>query len=220
MASADTVTPCASMLPADSSLMQSSVPPLPALAQRQPERLSLLQAIAAAANGFGDLTKDSKNDYLRSSYLSLPGLLKAIKPVLLEHGVTIYSQAVLAAGTWVVRTTLAFVDGSEELSSDFPITDITNLQRIGAAFTYGTRYNLFALLAVCPDTDADGAFPEPAVNVTAHPLPGLPSFAPPSQASPQAFQAFAGTHAAPYGAPQPPHPAMIANAVQPIPILQ
>jgi hypothetical protein len=181
------------------------------------DKVSLLEAVAAASAGFGDLTKDSKNDYLKSSYLKLPGLLKAIKPALLEQGVAIYSQCLQVESCWVIRTTLSFVDGSEEISSDFPVPDISNMQRIGAAFTYGTRYNLFALLAVSPDEDDDGAAMgagySPQGNATA--LPGLPggSWPAPGQqvAAPQVIYQPAYQQA-----PQ----MMPVNPAQPLPVLQ
>jgi len=200
----------------------------------QHRKLSLLEAIAAASGGFGDLTKDSKNDYLKSSYLALPGLLRAIKPALLEQGIVIYSQCVYSSGAWFVRTTLSFVDGSEEVSSDFPVPDATNLQRIGAAFTYGVRYNLFALLAVSPEADDDGnaagsgSFAAPA---QAGGLPGLPAAASwpvPGQqvVAPQAMYPQAvplpGYDPRQFQQPalQPAPQVAVAYPVQPLPVLQ
>jgi hypothetical protein len=190
----------------------------------QRQKLSLLEAIAAASAGFGDLTKDSKNDYLKSSYLKLPGLLKAIKPALLEQGVVIYSQCIAIGQACVIRTTLSFADGSEEISSDFPIPDATNLQRIGAAFTYGTRYNLFALLAVSPDEDDDGNYGATVAPVAAGvALPGLPGGAgvwpAPGQqvTAPQAM--YQQPPAPGYQVPQWPTQ-MPVNPAQPIPVLQ
>lgn len=200
--------------------MQQSAPEhVVSVVPAQSRKISLLEAITAASNGFGDLTKDSKNDYLKSSYLALPGLLKAIKPALLEQGVVIYSQCIYSSGAWFVRTTLSFVDGSEELSSDYPVPDATNLQRIGAAFTYGVRYNLFALLAICPEADDDGnaagagSYVAPA---QAGGLPGLPATAWPVPgqqiAAPQAMY-----HQQPSQMAQWP---MVTNPVQPLPVLQ
>jgi hypothetical protein len=147
-----------------------------AMPQQQQHRISLLERIASASAAFGDLTKDSKNDYLKSSYLALPGLLKAVKQPLLEAGVAIYTQVLVGAvGGYVVQTTLSTVDGSEEIASSFPIVDVSNLHKIGAAVTYGTRYNLLALLAICPDNDDDGSSAVYGSN-SAPPasLPGLP----------------------------------------------
>jgi len=196
-------TPAAPM-PAPAPMQQPVAPPVQNM-QRKP---SLLEAIAAASSGFGDLTKDSKNDYLKSQYLGLPGLLKAIKPPLIEQGVVVYSQVIYVSNFWVVRTTLAFADGSEEVSSDFPIPDPTNQQRIGAVITYGTRYNLFALLAICPENDDDGnsgGYAAPAASSQG--LPGLPG----------------GVQYAPVMQPQYQQPAVmppaIAYPVQPLPVL-
>ena len=184
----------------------SGSPPLP---KQQPVPLanqskpSLLEAIAAASASFGDLAKDAKNDYLKTSYMSLPGLLKAVKRPLLEQGVVVYSVITTnTAGSLVVRTTLALAGGGEEMSSDFPVIDISNVNKVGAAVTYGTRYNLFALLAVCPDDDDDGAFASYGGSKSATP-PQPPSL--------------------PRSTPQQPAAAMppaMTNPVQPLPVLQ
>lgn len=197
---------------APAPMAQPVAPPPQVMQQSKP---SLLEAIAAASAGFGDLVKDSKNDYLKSQYLALPGLLKAIKPALLEQGVVIYSQLVFVNGACVVRTTLSFADGGEELASDFPIPDLSSQQKIGAVVTYGTRYNLFALLAICPENDDDGNSGGYATNQPAQSLPGLPG-APASWPLPGQ-----------YAQPQPPAyqqaapvPPVMAHPVQPLPVLQ
>ena len=207
--------------------MVQPIAPLPQVMQ-QGRKVALLEAIAAASAGFGDLVKDSKNDYLKSQYLGLPGLLKAVKPPLLEQGVAVYSQVMHELAGWVVRTTLASVDGTEELFSDFPVPDFSNQQKIGAIITYGTRYNLFALLAICPEADDDGNSggcnsPAPAATQ----LPGLPGGVPSWPAPGQQVQAPPAVYpqqATPPGwQPQPPMatmpPAMV-NPVQPLPVLQ
>ena len=208
--------------------MVQPIAPPPQVMQ-QGRKVTLLEAIAAASPGFGDLVKDSENTYLKSKYLGLPGLLKAIKPPLLEQGVTVYSQVMHEdiAG-WAVRTTLAFVDGTEEIFSDFPIPDPSNQQKIGAIVTYGTRYNLFALLAICPEADDDGnsgGHNSPAPAATR--LPGLPGGVPSWPAPGQQVQAPPATYPRqavhPGYQPQPPMatmPPAIVNPVQPLPVLQ
>jgi len=196
----------------------------PVAMQQQP-RVSLLERIASASAAFGDLTKDSKNDYLKSSYLALPGLLKAVKQPLLESGVAIYTQVILAGGGYVVHTTLSVVDGSEELSSSFPIADVSNLHKIGAAVTYGTRYNLLALLAICPDNDDDGSSAVYSGH-SAPPvaLPGLPGGVVLQQQPPQMMPQMPQQPV--YQQPmmqQPQQPMMpvqaVAHPVQPLPVL-
>jgi hypothetical protein len=167
-------------------------------------KVSLLEAIAAASHSFGELTKDSKNEYLKSSYLGLPGLLKAVKRPLLEQGVTVYTQVHRTHdGFFVVRTTLSLVSGEEEISSDFPVPEPTNLHKIGAAVTYGTRYNLLAMLAVCPEADDDGTYATyGSGNAAPASLPGLPGGV--------AYQQQ----------PAAPMPPAMAHPVQPLPVLQ
>jgi hypothetical protein len=193
-----------------------------AMPQQQQHRVTLLERIASASAAFGDLTKDSKNDYLKSSYLALPGLLKAVKQPLLEAGVAIYTQVIFAGGGYVVHTTLSAVDGSEELSSSFPIADVSNLHKIGAAVTYGTRYNLLALLAICPDNDDDGSAATYGSHSSAPAaLPGLPGGVVLQQQPPQMMQPV-------YQQPmmqqpqyqQPMMPAQaVVNPAQPLPVL-
>jgi hypothetical protein len=187
---------------------------------------SLLERLAAAAPLFGDLVKDSKNDYLKSQYMSLPSLLKTIKPPLLEQGVTIYSQLVFErsdGNCWAVRTTLALVSGGEELSSDFPVPDATSLQKIGAAVTYGVRYNLFALLAICAENDDDGNSAMSSAPTLAHALPGFPggvqvpaAWPAPGQQQVQTTWRESVSEQAHMPAPMPP---VIAYATQPLPVL-
>lgn len=201
------------------------------------QRLTLLEAVNAASPAFAKLTKDSTNKYLQSKYLSLPGLLQAIKPTLLEFGLAVYSQGICIDAinnTWSVRTTLSLVDGSEEISSDFPLVclgkDGDNHQRVGTMFTYGTRYNLFALLAVCPEDDDEGN--GHIVNTIAEPMTGLPGLSGQSwpvqgqqiqtpQAMYQAQQPMP-TQFAPQQQMQPVVQAMpvMVNPVQPLPVLQ
>ena len=211
-------------LPAQAPLMPQPVAaqpvaPPPQIMQHH-NSASLLERLAAAAPFFGDLVKDSRNDYLKSPYMSLPALLKAVKPPLLEQGVTIYSQLVVSNGCWAVRTTLSTIDGKEELSSDFPVPtesaqDLprpTSLQKIGGAVTYGVRYNLFALLAVCPESDDDGNSAMSSAPTLAHALPGFPG----GVQVPAAWPAPGQQVQAHMPAPMPP---VIAYATQPLPVL-
>lgn len=197
----------ASSPPAPIPMQQPAVLMPQASGQR---KLTLFEAVSAASSSFGDLTKDSKNDYLKSQYLALPGLLRAIKQPLIEQGVTIYTQIVKAHdSSFVVRTTLALTDGTEELASDFPVFDASNMHKIGAAVTYGTRYNLLALLAICPDNDDDGASAVYSASAGSSALPGLPGGVAPVSGAPWAPQA-----------PMAQMPPAIAQPVQPYNVLQ
>jgi hypothetical protein len=103
-------------------------------------------------------------------------LLRAVEPALLDQGIVIYSQMLCDQGNWVMRTTLAFKDGSEELSSDFPVNDMTTMHKTAGHVKYGVRYNLFALLSICPEADDDGnSVVYPGEKPPSTQLPGLPA---------------------------------------------
>ena len=217
--------------------MAQPITPIPLIA---PPRPSLLEAIAAAKAGFGDLSKDSDNPYLKSKFLGLPGLLRAVEPALLDQGIVIYSQMLCDQGNWVMRTTLAFKDGSEELSSDFPVNDMTTMHKTAGHVKYGVRYNLFALLSICPEVDDDGnSVVYPGEKPPSTQLPGLPapaSWLAPGQQVQQPQAAFPQPALHPGYQPQPPMatnyattpqgwpvistmPPDMVNPVQPLPVL-
>ena len=79
--------------------------------------------------------------------------------------------------------------------------------KIGGIMTYGTRYNLYALLAVCPEDDDDGvAAVYGSQSAAPAALPGLPggvAYQQPPAAVPQMVPAPA-----------------VAYPVQPLPVLQ
>lgn len=213
--------------------MVQPIAPLPQVMQHP--RLSLLEAIAVAKANFGDLSFDQDNVYLKSKYTGLPKLLKAVEPALFELGIVIHSQFVYEEPFWRLRTTVGFKDGSEDVCSDFLVTDVSNMHKFAANFKIGTRYNLFALLAICPEKDDDGneavygnSPPAPTQlpglpgGVQQWPAPGQQVQTPPAMYHPLqgAYQPMGGQ--APYQ-PQPPMatmpPAMV-NPVQPLPVLQ
>jgi hypothetical protein len=111
-------------------------------------------AIAAALPSFGSLAKDGDNTYLKTSYLTLPALLEAVRPALMAQGVLITSSLRLVLGGFVCQTTLQHSGGGWRISQ-FPVGDPNNAQRVAAAATYGLRINLQQLLAVC-GVDDDG----------------------------------------------------------------
>jgi hypothetical protein len=110
-------------------------------------------ALIAASVNYGSLVRDSDNPYFKSKYLSLPALLAAVRPALSELGVAISSRYALVTGGFVIETTLTHVPSGESLSSQFPVPDMTNPQKIGSAGTFAMRYNLLQLLAIAPEDD-------------------------------------------------------------------
>jgi hypothetical protein len=134
-------------------------------------------AIAAAFGNFGSLAKDGDNTYLKTSYLTLPTLLDAVRPALMAQGVLITSALRLVPGGFVCQTTLQHSGGGWR-SSQFPVGDPGNAQKVAAAATYGLRINLQQLLAITGQDD-DG---QPAQQFAA-PAPAYAQ--PPAAASQQ-----------------------------------
>lgn len=133
-------------------------PPKPAKVQATAPAapVDIYQAILAASGSFGSLARESANTYLKSQYLSLPALLKAVREPLSDQGVIITSAFVQSGQQFVIETTLRHIGSGTEISSCFPVLDMTNPQKVGACATYGFRYSLMHLLGIAPEDD-DGA---------------------------------------------------------------
>jgi len=120
--------------------------------QQQDVHLNIYQALLAASVNYGSLEKDSENPYFKAKYLSLPSLLKAVRPALTDQGILITGSLRLLPQGWVVETVLVHVLTSETLVSQFPVED-TSPQKIGQTRTYGERYNLLQLLGIAASDD-------------------------------------------------------------------
>lgn len=120
-------------------------------------------AVLVASAEFGSLERDSENPYFKGKYLSLPALLKAVRPALADVGCMITSCFTQdAQGRFVVRTIVHHTTSGTSISSDFPVADPGNPQKAGAAGTYGMRYNLMHLLGIAPEDDDGNSIANPA----------------------------------------------------------
>jgi hypothetical protein len=116
---------------------------------------NIYTAILTAAVNFGTLEKDAENPFFKSKYLSLSGLLQAIRPALSDEGILIQSAYKIVGTGFIVETSLLHLPSQTSIKSEFPVTDL-NPQKVGAAGTFGMRYNLLQLLAIAPEDD-DGS---------------------------------------------------------------
>jgi hypothetical protein len=114
---------------------------------------TIYTALIAAAVNFGSLEKDADNPYFKSKYLSLGALLNAVRPALSDQGVLISSRYLLVPQGWVVDTTLYHSPSNTFVVSQFPVADVNSPQKVGAAGTFGMRYNLLQLLGVAASDD-------------------------------------------------------------------
>ena len=132
------------------------VAPKPPSMQPPAPAMDVFAAIMAASASFGSLSRDSANPYFKSKYLSLPALLTAVREPLSDQGVIITSGFVQVGSQFVIRTALRHIPTGSEISSSFPVIDLTNPQKIGSCATYAMRYSLLHLLGIAPEDD-DGA---------------------------------------------------------------
>lgn len=103
-----------------------------------------------------DPTKDKKNTYLESKYVSLDGVLQAVRPVLAKHGLSIMQIPTSDDVAVTVTTLLMHISGQYIESDAFkvPLTK-KDAQGTGSALTYARRYSLSAVLGIAWDEDDD-----------------------------------------------------------------
>ena len=196
------------LVPADS---QHNLPPNagPTLAALQ----QLDAALTAASGEFGVVARDADNPYFKSQYVSLPGLLAIVRPILRTHGVLITSCYQMVAGGFVVQTTLTHHASGGWRTSTFPVNEPGKPQSVGAAGTYGMRLSLMQLLAISGEDDDGNAATtgQPLANTVPAAqwaVPGAPAAAPavvitPEPAAPAAPPAPKRRAAAAAAAPAP-----------------
>ena len=208
------------LVPADS---QHNLPPNagPTLAALQ----QLDAALTAASGEFGVVARDADNPYFKSQYVSLPGLLAIVRPILRTHGVLITSCYQMVAGGFVVQTTLTHHASGGWRTSTFPVNEPGKPQSVGAAGTYGMRLSLMQLLAISGEDDDGNAATtgQPLANTVPAAqwaVPGVPAAAPaaPPAAAPAAAPAAPkGRAAAPAAVPDPaPTEAPVAAPAAPV----
>lgn len=113
---------------------------------------TLNDALLAVQQNLPHVGKDATADTgkFSYSYATLPEIHAALLPVLNANGLT-----------WTVsvegRTVLGCLsDGADTLTTQWPLPDTDDPQRLGSALTYARRYLLCALVGLTPDEDDDG----------------------------------------------------------------
>lgn len=95
-------------------------------------------------------SKDGTNPHFKSKYLTLDNLLDKLLPVCNDLWLLIVHNM----KDNMVITSVS--DDKEIVSSNFPITDFSNPQKIWSAITYAKRYNLGMIFNIVTDDDDDG----------------------------------------------------------------
>ena len=125
---------------------------------------SLVEKLADIQNRL-KAPKSQYNSFGKYNYRKAEDILEAIKPLLVEHGVTIYTteHLITTADQPVIMCQAFFTDGNPE--TEIKATSIVGVdldqkgmqmpQRYGAASTYGKKYALGNLLLLDDTQDAD-----------------------------------------------------------------
>ena len=131
--------------------------------------MSIYKKLFEAKKEIGKISKDSKNPFFKSNYLSLNGLIDAVEPVLEKHGLLLLQP--IEDGKVVTMICDAEKDGTlltSRVLSGMTLPNITDPQKLGSAITYYRRYTLQSLLGLqAEDDDGNNAArpPKPVVNV-------------------------------------------------------
>jgi len=97
------------------------------------------------------ISKDAKNPFYKSDYVTLDNIVNTYNKVLSDHGLVCFHSVEDSELVTILRCT----EDDSLVHSSFPI-DAADPQKVWSAITYGKRYNLWALLNIVTDKDDDG----------------------------------------------------------------
>jgi hypothetical protein len=121
---------------------------------------NLAKALAKAQSEFPELTFDSRNPHFKNQYLSLKGLLAAIRPTLAANDLLIVQTVSNTGGPSpapALTTRLIHVESNEYIEDTMLLSAVkTDPQAQGSAVTYARRYAVVTLLDLVADEDDDG----------------------------------------------------------------
>jgi hypothetical protein len=114
----------------------------------------LIKALIKAKAEFNPIQKDGTNPHYKHKYATLDAVLDAVTPGLSKHGLVIIQTTEIFEGKTVLRTHI-FHESGESITSTYPLPEISDSQKFGAALTYARRYAVCAILSVTADEDND-----------------------------------------------------------------
>lgn len=116
--------------------------------------MSIYKKLFEAKKEIGKISKDAKNPFFKSNYLSLNGLIDAVEEVLVKHDLLLLQP--IEDGK--VKTQIFDIEEGRTsiLQSVMDLPNITDPQKLGSAITYYRRYTLQSLLGLqAEDDDGD-----------------------------------------------------------------
>ena len=116
--------------------------------------------------------KSSYNSFGKYHFRKSEDILEAIKPFLIEHGVTVIinEELIMTDPVPTIKSTATISDGENSINAtalvgvDLNQKGMQTAQQFGAASTYGKKYALGNLLLIDDTEDADAQKPSKAVD--------------------------------------------------------
>ena len=116
--------------------------------------------------------KSSYNSFGKYHFRKSEDILEAIKPFLIEHGVTVIinEELIMTAPVPTMKSTATISDGENTIHAtalvgvDLNQKGMQTAQQFGAASTYGKKYALGNLLLIDDTEDADAQKPSKAID--------------------------------------------------------
>ena len=114
----------------------------------------LIKALIKAKAEFNAIQKDGTNPHYKRKYATLDAVLDAVTPGFSKYGLVIIQTTEICEGQTTLQTHL-FHESGERITSTYPLPEISDSQKFGAALTYARRYAVCAILSVTADEDND-----------------------------------------------------------------
>jgi hypothetical protein len=115
--------------------------------------MSIYKKLFEAKKEIGTISKDKKNPFFKSNYLSLNGLIDAVENVLDKHDLLLLQPITenrVCTEIWDISEEK---EGQKYISSDMQLPNIQDPQKLGSAITYYRRYTLQSLLGLQAEDD-------------------------------------------------------------------
>ncbi|MBW4617519.1 MAG: ERF family protein [Desmonostoc vinosum HA7617-LM4] len=114
----------------------------------------LIPALIKAKAEFQPIHKDRINPHFKHKYATLDAVLDAVTPALGKYGLAVIQTTSITEAKTVLQTHL-YHESGESIASTYPLPEISDSQKFGAALTYARRYAVCAILSVTADEDDD-----------------------------------------------------------------
>lgn len=113
----------------------------------------LLTKIHKVKAEMGSVAMTATNPFFKSKYATLNDHLSILEPLLQKHNLVLTQSMVAAPIGNVVQTEVSDVETGAKLSSSLKLPELSDMQKLGGAITYGRRYTVSALFGMQAEDD-------------------------------------------------------------------